>query len=183
MTCPATAKAGGGPYKAASFTGLAKGQLRFGAAKALKITSTGASATLAAELSPLAPSGSHCVPHTPDRTSRATLSAVSKGQTLIGQPVITGRIATKGRYGQLDARVWDLSPKTGQQLLIDRGAYRLTDDQQGRFRFTLDGNGWTFPKGHRIVVELLGRDAPTYGPSPSAFRATLTSVRVALPVR
>ena len=37
--------------------------------------------------------------------------------------------------------------------------------------------------GALIVVELLGRDAPTYGPSPSAFSATLTKVRAALPVR
>jgi predicted acyl esterase len=103
--------------------------------------------------------------------------------TLIGQTVITGKVATKGRYGQLDARVWDLDPKTGQQRLIDRGTYRLTDNQKGSFRFTLDGNGWKFPKGHRIVTELLGRDAPTYGASPATFSATLTKVKVSLPVR
>jgi pimeloyl-ACP methyl ester carboxylesterase len=183
MSCPVTATAGGGPFKASSFTGLAKSRLRFGAAKALKITSKGGSATLAASLSPLSPTGSHCATHTPDRASKAVLSTTSKGQTLIGQAVITGKVAVKGRYGQLDARVWDLNPATGKQRLIDRGAYRLKDNEKGSFRFTLDGNGWTFPKGHKIVVELLGRDAPTYGPSPTAFSATLTKVRVALPVR
>jgi hypothetical protein len=79
--------------------------------------------------------------------------------------------------------VWDLNPAKGKQLLITRGAYRLLDNQKGRFTFTLDGNGWKFAKGHRIVVELLGRDDPTYGPSPSAFSATLTKVKVSLPVR
>ena len=103
--------------------------------------------------------------------------------TLIGLPVITGRVATKGRYGQLDARLWDRDPATGKQRLITRGAYRLDVDQKGRFRFMLDGNGWRFAKGHRIVVELLGRDAPTYGASPEPFRATLRGVRVTLPVR
>jgi pimeloyl-ACP methyl ester carboxylesterase len=183
MTCPATAPAGGGPYTASSFAGLARGRLAFGAAKALKITSKGASAKLAAEVAPLTSTGSHCAPHTPDRTSKATVGVASPGVTLIGQPVITGTVAAKGRYGQLDARLWDLDTKTGKQQLIDRGAYRIKDDERGRFRLQLDGNGWKFPKGHRIVVELLGRDAPTYGPSPTAFSATLTKVKVSLPVR
>ncbi|HWI72719.1 MAG TPA: CocE/NonD family hydrolase C-terminal non-catalytic domain-containing protein, partial [Baekduia sp.] len=147
------------------------------------ITSKGASATLAAALAPTAATGTHCATHAVDKTSKAVLSTTSKGQTLIGQTVITGRVAVKGRYGQLDARVWDRDPKTGLQRLIDRGAYRLKDNEKGSFRFTLDGNGWRFPKGHRIVVELLGRDAPTYGASPATFRATLTNVKVALPVR
>ncbi|HEV7496211.1 CocE/NonD family hydrolase [Baekduia sp.] len=183
MTCPALAPAGGGPFKASSFTGLAASTLRFGTTKALKITSKGGSAKLAGELSPLSTTGSHCATHTPDRGSRAVLSMTSKGQTLIGQTVITGKVAVKGRYGQLDARVWDLDPASGKQRLIDRGAYRLKDNEKGSFRFTLDGNGWKFPKGHRIVVELLGRDAPTYGPSPAVFSATLTKVKAALPVR
>jgi pimeloyl-ACP methyl ester carboxylesterase len=183
MSCPATAAAGGGPFKASSFHGLARGLVVASASKALKITSKGASAKLAGELAPLGATGSHCAAHAVDKTSRATVTTTSPGVTLIGQTVVSGKVATKGRYGQLDARVWDLDPKTGQQRLIDRGTYRLTDDQKGSFRFTLDGNGWKFPKGHRIVTELLGRDAPTYGASPAAFSATLTKVKVSLPVR
>jgi pimeloyl-ACP methyl ester carboxylesterase len=183
MTCPATAAAGGGPFKASSFTGLAKSTLRLSTDKALKITSKGGNAKLAGELSPLSATGSHCALHSPDKANKAVVSTTAKGQTLIGQPVITGKVVAKGTYGQLDARLWDLNPKTGKQQLIDRGAYRLEDNQKGSFRFTLDGNGWKFPKGHKIVVELLGRDAPTYGPSPAAFSATLTKVKVALPVR
>ncbi|HMJ36870.1 MAG TPA: CocE/NonD family hydrolase [Baekduia sp.] len=183
MTCPATAPSGGGPYTATSFDGLSRSTLRFGSAKALKITSKGAGATLAAAVAPLSATASHCLAHPVDKTSKATVTTVSPGATLIGQTVITGTVATKGRYGQLDARIWDLNPKTGKQQLIDRGTYRLTDNQKGSFRFTLDGNGWKFPKGHRIVAELLGRDAPTYGPSPAAFSATLTKVKVSLPVR
>lgn len=182
-TCPVKAASGGGPYTAASFAKLPRSTLRFGTTKALRITSKGASAKLAQELSPTAPTGTHCATHAVDKTSKAIVSTTAKGQTLIGQTVITGKVVVKGRYGQLDARVWDRDPKTGLQRLVDRGAYRLEDDEQGSFRFTLDGNGWKFPKGHRIVVELLGRDAPTYGVSPATFSATLTKVKVALPVR
>jgi len=102
---------------------------------------------------------------------------------MLGQPVVSGRVGTTGRNGQLDARVWDLDTRTRTQRLITRGVYRLTENQRGRFRFTLDGDGWRFAKGHRIVVELFGLDAPTYAPSPTPFSATLTGVRVAVPVR
>jgi pimeloyl-ACP methyl ester carboxylesterase len=181
--CPTTAVHGGGPYTASSFNGLATSALSFGTGKTLHITSRGASATLAASLSPVAPTGTHCAEHAPDPTSHALLSTTSAGQTLIGLTVISGKVKTTGDYGQLDARLWDLNPKTHQELLVDRGAYRLTNNQRGAFSFQLDGGGWHFAKGHRIVVELLGRDAPTYGPSPDTFSATLTDVTASLPVR
>ena len=181
--CPVTAMHGGGPYTASTYQGLATGSLGFGSSKTLHVSSRGASVKLAAALSPLAVTGSRCTEHNPDPTSRATMSIASPGVTLIGQPVVTGQVVTKGDSGQLDARLWDLNPKTHQERLADRGAYRLTDNQRGSVRFTLDGDGWRFPRGHRIVVELLGRDAPTYGPSPAKFSATLTNVGVMLPTR
>jgi hypothetical protein len=182
-TCPASAPSGGGPYTASSFSALARGALRFSSPARLAITSQGADPKLAASLNPLTGSGSPCVPHAVDRTSHATVGTKSPGVTLIGRPVITGTVAAKGRFGQIDARVWDLDPKAGSQRLATRGVYRLGTDQKGRFTFTLDGNGWRFAQGHRIVVELLGRDEPTYGASPTAFSATLTKVKVSLPVR
>jgi hypothetical protein len=183
MSCPAKNPSGGGPYTAASFRALAAGRLTLTGKATLKIDQRGASKTLADKVKGAGAGGALCDQQTPDRTSRATIQAASPGVTLIGQPTITGRVVTTGRNGQLDARVWDLDPKRGKQRLITRGAYRLTDNQKGAFVFTLDGNGWRFAKGHRIVVELLGRDAPTYAPSPTAFRATLSNLRVHLPVR
>ena len=184
MTCPKTAPSGGGPFTAPRFSALARGVLRFGTRRTLRITSKGASAALASDLNPVAGTGTDlCIAHRPDRTSHATLGIRSPGMTLIGLPVITGRVVAKGTLGQLDARMWDLDPRTGTQRLITRGTYRLADNQAGAFRFALDGNGWRFAKGHRIVVELLGRDAPTYGPSPSPFTATLRRLRVTVPVR
>ncbi|WP_081690955.1 CocE/NonD family hydrolase [Conexibacter woesei] len=182
--CPRNAPAGGGPYTAGSYAALARSSLTFaGPSKAMKITSKGGDAKLAASLSPLTPTGTHCAPHALDTTNKTQFATAARGQTLLGQTVLTGRVAVRGRYGQLDARLWDLNPRTGKARLIDRGAYRLNDNFRGTFRFTLDGNGYKFAKGHRIVVELLGRDAPTYGPSPTAFSATLTKVKAMLPLR
>ena len=103
--------------------------------------------------------------------------------TMIGQPVLTGRVASKGRYGQIDARVWDRDPVARTQRLITRGTYRLDVDETGVFRFALDGNAYRFPVGHELAVELLGRDDPTYGASPEPFTATLSGVRIAVPLR
>lgn len=183
-TCPSTAPAGTGPFRAASYAKLARGAVRFGAAgRTLRISSKGASVKLAAELNPLMPTGAPCAQHAVDRTSRATVSRRSPGATLLGRPVVTGRVTATGRYGQIAARLWDRNPRTREQQLVTRGVYRLKDDERGRFSFVLDGNGWTFAKGHRIVLELLGRDAPAYGASPTTFRATLSRVGVSLPVR
>jgi hypothetical protein len=153
----------------------------FGTRQTLRITSAGASGALAGALNPVG--GNFCTPQPPDPTSTATFSRRSRGVTLMGLPVLTGRVNTKGRYGQLDARIWDLDPQTDTQRLVTRGAYRLEDNERGRFRFVLDGNGWRFANGHRIVVELLGRDAPTYLPSPTRFSARLSRLKISLPIR
>jgi predicted acyl esterase len=182
--CPRNAPAGGGPYTADSYAGLSHSVLVINASRrTLKITSKGGDAKLAASLSPLTATGTHCAPHRLDSANHAQFAVPATGKTLLGQTVLTGRAAVKGRYGQLDARLWDLNPATGTARLIDRGTYRLTDNFKGSFKFTLDGNGYKFAKGHRIVVELLGRDAPTYGPSPATFSATLTKVKAMLPLR
>jgi fermentation-respiration switch protein FrsA (DUF1100 family) len=183
MSCPGSAQNGGGPYTAASYGKLSRRSLTVTTRKAFTINQKGASEKLAAEIPGLASPGALCNPKTPDPTSHAKITVVSSGQTLLGQPVISGTLKTKGTYGQIDARVWDLDPKAKTQLLITRGVYRLAANQKGHFTFTLDGNGWLFKKGHRIVVELLGSDAPTYGASPEPFTAKLSKLKVKFPLR
>ena len=81
------------------------------------------------------------------------------------------RIYTTGQFGQIVARLWDVSPE-GTQLLVSRGVYALENSQAGPIDFQLHGNGYRFAKGHTVQLELLGRDAPYYQagnfPSPSA---------------
>ena len=54
QTCPKTATHGGGPYKAASFAALARGELVFRHKAAQRVTSSGGDAALSQKLSPLA---------------------------------------------------------------------------------------------------------------------------------
>ena len=50
-------------------------------------------------------------------------------------------------------------------------------------RFSLDGNGWRFARGHTVKLELLGRDAPTYRAANRTFSVTVKQLRVVLPTR
>jgi predicted acyl esterase len=55
--------------------------------------------------------------------------------------------------------------------------------RSGRLRFALNGNGWRFAPGHRIRLELVGRDSPAYRPSNTAFAVDVRELTVALPTR
>ncbi|MCW3050404.1 MAG: X-Pro dipeptidyl-peptidase domain protein [Solirubrobacterales bacterium] len=178
--CPKTAPSGGGPYAAASFSGLARGSVTIRHAAPQRVTSSGGDASLSTRLAPLridqcAPVAAHVA------RSTAIVTTRSPGFTLLGMPRVVARVAVTGHSAQLVARLWDVDPTRGSQRLIDRGVTRVP--ASGTLRFTLNGNGWRFPKGHLVKVELLGRDGPTYRPSSTAFSVTVRDLRVTLPTR
>lgn len=67
-------------------------------------------------------------------------------------PTITARIRATGRFGELAGRLWDVSP-AGTQRLISRGIYRLSNNQTGRIRFQLNGNGYLFAHGDTALSD------------------------------
>jgi hypothetical protein len=69
----------------------------------------------------------------------------------------------------------------GQQRLISRGIYRLNDNQEGSITFQLHGNGYQFPAGDTVKLQLLGRDAPYYRASNGTFSIEASNVTVSLP--
>ena len=87
-----------------------------------------------------------------------------------------------GPFGQLDSRLWDVDPVAGTQLLVTRGAYRLLPSQRGDVTFQLNGNGYRFAPGHRVRLELLGRDAPYLRASNGTFTVLVSRLRIELPV-
>jgi hypothetical protein len=62
---------------------------------------------------------------------------------------------------------------SGQERLISRGVYRLTENQTGTITFQLHGNGYEFAKGDTVKLELLGRDAPYYRATNKEFPFTV----------
>jgi predicted acyl esterase len=185
QTCPKSAPASG-PYVAASFSKLATHTLAFGSEAAQTFTSVGASPLIATEFDPLAESekedGGNVCKETKSELEpdTATYTTTSPGFLMLGLPTITAHVATTGLYGQIDGRLWDVLP-SGEEILVTRGVYRLTENQTGTITFQLNGNGYEFAKGDTVKLELLGRDEPYYRASNTPFTVEVSDLSVKLP--
>jgi fermentation-respiration switch protein FrsA (DUF1100 family) len=182
-TCPVSA-ADGGPFKAISWGKLHPGAFRFGSRAAREFTSAGGSAEVARAFDPVFGATEACktIPFTAEANTATYFRAVKKGFTMMGRPTIEARISSSGQYGQIDARLWDVSPE-GTQLLVDRGVYALEPGQRGSIALQLHGNGYRFGKGHEVELQLLGRDAPYYQAPNLPVSVRVADVQVALPTR
>ncbi|MBL7491735.1 prolyl oligopeptidase family serine peptidase [Frankia sp. AgB1.9] len=107
--------------------------------------------------------------------------ALTHADTLAGMPLVTASIQHTGPDGQLDARLWDVSPN-GTQILVSRGLYRVTANQSGTISFQLDGNAYTFAAGHRPKLELLSSDGPYARPSNGISTTFALTVTAKLPI-
>ena len=107
---------------------------------------------------------------------------VQKGFTMLGLPTIRATIAATGQAGQIDARLWDISPG-GTQRLITRGVYSLNDNQSGKITFQLHGNGYRFAAGDTVQLELLGRDAPYYQAGNFPVAVNVSNLTISLPTK
>ena len=83
-------------------------------------------------------------------------------------------------FGEIAARLWDVLP-SGEQRLISRGVYRLTENQSGQITFQLHGNGYQFAAGDTVKLQLLGRDTPYYRASNGVFSVEVKNLTVSLP--
>jgi pimeloyl-ACP methyl ester carboxylesterase len=182
QTCPRTAPADG-PFRASSYRRLADGEVEFSASGTQIVLSTGGNPATGAAFDPITGGGDACREVAEERApdTAVAVGPPSTGYTLLGLPTVEARIATTGLHGQLDSRLWDVSPD-GRQRLISRGAYRLRDGQAGRVTFQLHGNGWCFAPGHRPKLELLGVDRPFLRPSNGAFAVRVSDLEVELPI-
>jgi pimeloyl-ACP methyl ester carboxylesterase len=181
QTCPKPAPADG-PFTAPSYRELARGAVAFGGRETQLVASAGGDPETGTAFDPIAGGGDACREQNAE-TAPGTAVVVgpeSRGYTLMGLPIVHARIATTGPFGQLNSRLWDVSPD-GRQRLISRGAYRLRDNQSGRIVLQLHGNGWCFAPGHRPKLELLGKDEPFLRPSNGAFQVAVSDVGVLLP--
>jgi predicted acyl esterase len=184
QTCPKSAP-GGGPYVATKWSTLATHTLTFGTSAAQTFTSAGGSAKIEAEFDPVAEvvkEGGNVCKETKSELEpdSATYTMTSPGFLMMGLPTITAHVVTTGVYGQIDARLWDVLA-SGEERLITRGVYRLTENQMGTIKFQLHGNGYEFAKGDTVKLELLGRDAPYYRASNTSFTVEVSNLTVSLP--
>jgi pimeloyl-ACP methyl ester carboxylesterase len=181
--CP-KGSAGSSPIFASSYDELARGAMVL-TRRSGSVTSKGGSDRSAAAADP-AKNPDRCLKVQGGATTGTTvLSRTSPGFTMIGLPRVTALVDTKGKYGQLDALLWEVTgPRaTRRQRLVDFGVYRLTPNQKGRIVFQLQGNGYRFAKGSTIKLELRGRTPNLYRPANKSFRVTLRDIAVEIPTR
>jgi pimeloyl-ACP methyl ester carboxylesterase len=180
-TCPLAAP-DGGPFKAIGWKALHPGGFSFGSAAAQEFNSSGGSAEIARAFDPVFGTSEACkaVPFTPEPNTATYARTVGKGFTMLGRPTIEAQISSTGQFGQIDARLWDVSPD-GTQLLVDRGVYALANGQSGKVVFQLHGSGYHFAKGHTAELQLLGRDAPYYQPGTAPFTVRASQLKATLP--
>jgi hypothetical protein len=183
QTCPKDAPRGLGPFRARSLGALTKDAVTVSAVSAQTVTSDGGDPALATDLEPTLGKGGDACSTYPAAIAPGTAvtSVRSRGFTYLGFGRVTATIDSDGPYGQLNARLWDVSGPT--QRLVDRAVYRLTPDQQGRIAFDLHGNGYRFARGHTVRLELVGADAPTHRASNAPFTVAVSRLKVRLPVR
>ena len=168
-------------YTARSWAALHPRRLHFGSAATQTFTSAGGEEQLAKALNPSGNPEACKTLSAGLEHNTATYTAKSLGVTMLGLATVTATVDTHGSSGEVAARLWDVMP-SGQQRLIDRGMYRLTDDQQGFIAFQLHGNGYRFAAGDTVKLELLGRDAPYYRASEGAFSVEAKDVSISLPI-
>jgi dienelactone hydrolase len=89
--------------------------------------------------------------------------------------------ATGSAELQLNARMYDVFPD-GTAVMVDRG-FRTLTSSSGTARIDLLGNGWRFPAGHRIRIELAQDDDPYIKASTVPSSMELGALVAELPVR
>jgi fermentation-respiration switch protein FrsA (DUF1100 family) len=180
QTCPQSAE-GGGPFTAKKWSKLHPHTVSFGSAATQTFTSAGGNASTAAAYDPIGGTSDACkAVEAETEPNTANYTMTSSGFTLLGLPTVTASIKTTGPFGELAARLWDVTP-AGKQVLISRGVYRLNENQTGTITFQLHGNGYAFPAGDTVKLQLLGRDAPYYRASNGVFSIETSNVTVSLP--
>jgi predicted acyl esterase len=181
QTCP-QARSATGPIRARSWARLHPGVFRLRAGGARRIRS-GAGSEAVAKAFDKNSGGDACATVRSQR-SRGTAvyeQRVRRSFTMLGLPTIRATLRTAGRGGVIAGRLWDVF--RGRQRLISRGVYRLRDNQRGRVSFQLNGNGWRFARGHRVKLELLGRDPNAYRTSNNRFAVRVSRLIAELPTR
>jgi predicted acyl esterase len=181
--CPAKV-AGGGPFIAKSWQKLHPHTISFGSAAAQIFTSAGGNPTTATEFDPIANSNACKAVTAEEEPNTANYNMpVSAPFTLMGLPTVKATIKTTGLFPIVVARLWDIT-SGGQQVLVSRSVWRVSEAEEGKsstITFQLHGNGYEFPKGDTVRLQLLGQDKPYYRASNGTFSVEASNVTVTLP--
>ena len=123
-------------------------------------------------------------PSQADPTVVTYLFDVAKDTVLMGGPVVDVRFTTTAPDTQLHARLWDVAADGSAQGLITRGSYRSVDPpgSAARARFQLTPQGYRFPAGHKVKVEITANDFPYAQQSNVPAVVQVSGLTITLPL-
>jgi len=179
----------GKTFRARTFETLARGTLRVDMTGSLTTTSQASPNPHAIAADPVAnleSNGGKC-PVATDAAGPGVATYESDPlpatQTMLGAAVVSVDYSATGTTGlELNARLYDVLTDGTTAVMVDRGVRRVTA-ASGTLVYQLHGNGWQFPRAHRIRIELAQDDDPYLKRSDVPSSATLTHVRLDIPVR
>jgi hypothetical protein len=183
QTCPKTAPSGG-PFAAATWTGLHPGEVDFSSAAAQTVSSGAGNPTVAQAVDPIAGPGACATATATDQgagvASYRLPAATGSGYTLLGSPTVIANLSPSGTFPELAARLWDVDPAGNTETLVARGLYRVIAG--GPQAFQLHPGAWHFAAGHIPKLELLSQDSPYARTSNGQFSIAVSELELRLPV-
>ena len=189
-TCPKSA-ASEGPFRAADWSGLQPGEIRFSSADSQTIghrsfseeqkptTSSGAFDPIVGTKTPCTELPAAAVAN-PQAATYDLVAAPGGGYTLMGSPTIIATVQAPSPNSEIAARLLDVSPE-GNERLVARGLYRPVGGRQ-QMIFQLHPQGYHFAAGHVARLELLPSDFPYGRFSNLQTDITVSSLEMRLPV-
>ena len=185
QTCPRDAPIEG-PWRAASFSALALGEVVGSWTEAQEVPSSGGDPATGRALDPVSGGGDACVTVS---AAKAPGTAVYElppagpgGFVLLGAPRIAAMLTgVQPGISQLAGRLWDVDPEAGTQSLVARGVFR--PDSNGLHEWDLFPGAWRFAEGHVAKLELVGNDAPFLRASNGSFTTGVQRLQLRLPIR
>lgn len=102
---------------------------------------------------------------------------------MLGLPQVAFDAAPSEGDMYVAMHLWDVDPETEMQILVTRGVYQLgASGLPQEVSSQLFGNGWTFPSGHVIRLELTANDAPTFlAPGSDTGTIDISNVTLSVP--
>jgi predicted acyl esterase len=190
-TCPKSTPSEG-PFRAADWSALAPGEIRFESAGAQTIKPRGnvekekEVTTAGAAFDPFLGGETPCtsIPEAaaeePGNVDYRLPPAPAGGFTLMGSPTITATVEAPSPNSEIAARLVDVTPE-GTETLIARGLYRPTGGSQ-EIVFQLHPQGYHLAAGHVAKLELLPSDFPYGRFSNLQTPITVSNLEMRLPV-
>lgn len=193
QTCPASAPSGS-PEKGSTLRSLQHGNVVLHGSASQTVSSNGGNPAISQALDP-AYSSSLCdqlPPSSSHGTAIYTTAVRTHALTLLGAVNVSANLHIVGRYPELVARLWDVSPNKTRQI-VAMGVYRPNVNQASstsatsianeQVSFQLNPNEYTFATGHTIELQLVGSNPPYFRKSNGTFTVSATNVTVSIPIR